>query len=51
MGQCSIAPADRDLRQWHAMRDDNPRPGAILGKALEPLNLGTDAIRVLVTLH
>jgi hypothetical protein len=35
----------------HAMRDDDPRPGTILGKALESLESGTGMIRVLVTLQ
>jgi hypothetical protein len=35
----------------HAMRDDNPKPGTILGKALEPLSSGSGLIRVLVTLQ
>ncbi|MBI3872144.1 MAG: hypothetical protein HY304_03595 [candidate division Zixibacteria bacterium] len=34
-----------------AMRDDSPRPGTILGKALEPLAQGRGLIRVLVTLQ
>lgn len=35
----------------HAMRADDPRPGTILGKALEPLQGGTGLVRVLVTLR
>lgn len=35
----------------HAMRADNPPPGTILGKALEPLDKGTGTILVLVTLQ
>ena len=35
----------------HAMRSDNPRPGTILGKALEPLESGTGLISVLVILR
>ena len=35
----------------HAMRDDDPRNGTIVGKALEPLDSGTGVIRVLVTLQ
>jgi len=35
----------------HAMRDDNPSIGTVLGKALEPLTSGTGIIKVLVTLH
>jgi hypothetical protein len=35
----------------HAMRDENPRAGTILGKALEPLAAGTGVIEVLVTLQ
>ena len=32
----------------HAMRSDDPLPGTIIGKALEPLESGTGMIRVLV---
>jgi len=35
----------------HAMRADDPRPGTILGKALEPLDAGTGLIKVLVMLR
>lgn len=35
----------------HAMRDDNPRPGTIVGKALAALATGTGLIKVLVTLQ
>ena len=35
----------------HAMRADNPPPGTILGKALEPLDKGTGTILVLITLQ
>lgn len=35
----------------HAMRDENPRPGTIIGKALGSHSEGTGVIRVLVTLH
>jgi len=35
----------------HAMRDDNPRVGTVVGKALGSLNSGTGLIKVLVTLH
>jgi hypothetical protein len=35
----------------HAMRDDNPRPGTILGKALGSLGSGTGMIEILVTLQ
>jgi len=35
----------------HAMRSDNPRPGTILGKALESLEAGTGLISVLVILR
>ena len=35
----------------HAMRSDDPTPGTILGKALEPLDVGTGLIRVLVMLR
>jgi hypothetical protein len=34
----------------HAMRAQDPRPGTILGKALEPLGSGTGRIQVLLTL-
>ena len=34
----------------HAMRDAAPRPGTILGKALEPLASGTGLIQIMVTL-
>jgi hypothetical protein len=35
----------------HAMRDDNPAPGTVIGKALEPLDSGTGMIKVLVMLR
>lgn len=35
----------------HAMRAGEPRPGTILGKALEPLDAGTGWIRILVTIR
>ena len=35
----------------HAMRADDPIPGTILGKALEPLDSGTGTVRVLVMLR
>lgn len=35
----------------HAMRSDNPLPGTVIGKALEPLAAGTGLIRVLVMLR
>jgi len=35
----------------HAMRADDPRPGTILGKALEPLDAGTGKVLVLVMLR
>ena len=35
----------------HAMRADDPRPGAILGKALEALDHGAGTIKILVTLR
>ncbi len=35
----------------HAMRDEDPRVGTVLGKALEALDAGTGSIRVLVTLQ
>lgn len=35
----------------HAMRDDDPKNGTIVGKALGSLNSGTGVIEVLVTLQ
>ncbi len=35
----------------HAMRDESPKAGTIVGKALEPLASGTGVIEILVTLH
>lgn len=35
----------------HAMRDENPKVGTVLGKALEPLTSSTGVIKVLVSLH
>ena len=35
----------------HAMRADAPLPGTVLGKALEPLEEGVGAIKVLVMLR
>ncbi|MCI0406482.1 MAG: hypothetical protein L0209_10540 [candidate division Zixibacteria bacterium] len=35
----------------HAMRDENPKVGTVLGKALGTLSSGTGVIKVLVTLH
>jgi hypothetical protein len=35
----------------HAMRAADPRPGTVLGKALEPLDAGTGRIKVLVMLR
>lgn len=35
----------------HAMRDDDPKVGTVLGKALGSLTSGTGMIKVLVTLH
>ncbi len=35
----------------HAMRDQDPRSGTIVGKALGSLDEGTGVIRILVTLH
>ena len=35
----------------HAMRDDNPKVGTVVGKALGSLGAGTGVIKVLVTLH
>ena len=49
-----ITPGDLLVSSYtpgHAMRDDDPRPGTIVGKALETLATGTGVIRILVTLH
>jgi len=49
-----IAPGDllvTSSTPGHAMRANNPPPGTILGKALEPLDAGTGVILVLVTLQ
>jgi hypothetical protein len=35
----------------HAMRADEPRVGGVLGKTLDPIDVGTGLIRVLVTLR
>jgi hypothetical protein len=35
----------------HAMRADSPAPGAVIGKALEPLDAGKGTIAVMVTLQ
>jgi hypothetical protein len=35
----------------HAMRDDDPKQGTVLGKALDSLSSGTGVIKVLVTLQ
>lgn len=35
----------------HAMRDNNPKPGTIVGKALGSLSAGTGVIEILVTLQ
>ena len=35
----------------HAMRDDRPEPGTILGKALGSIDFGTGLIEVLVMLQ
>jgi hypothetical protein len=35
----------------HAMRDQNPGPGTVIGKALEPHQSGRGTIRILVTLQ
>ena len=35
----------------HAMRSDNPLPGTVVGKALQPLGSGKGLIRILVTLR
>lgn len=50
----SIRPGDllvTSATPGHAMRDDDPRVGTVLGKALERLDSGTGTIRVLVTLQ
>jgi hypothetical protein len=50
----SIQPGDllvTSATPGHAMRDEDPDVGTVLGKALEPLAAGTGTIRVLVTLH
>ncbi len=50
----SIQVGDLLTTSWtpgHAMRVDNARTGALLGKALEPLDSGTGMIKVLVTLR
>ncbi len=49
----SISPGDllvTSSTPGHAMRDDDPKVGTILGKALESLSSGTGVIKVLVTL-
>ena len=53
-GYGSILPGDlltTSPTAGHAMRADEPAPGTILGKALEPLDAGTGLIRVLVMLR
>lgn len=35
----------------HAMRDEDPKVGTVVGKALQGLNSGTGMVKVLVTLH
>jgi hypothetical protein len=53
-GYGSIRPGDLLMTsptRGHAMRADDPRPGTVLGKALEPLDTGTGRIRILVTLR
>ncbi len=50
----SIQPGDllvTSSTPGHAMRADNPKPGTILGKALEPLDEGTGIILVLLLLQ
>ena len=39
------------LTPGHAMRAQNPRPGTIIGKALESLGSGTARIKILVMSH
>jgi hypothetical protein len=53
-GYGSIRPGDlltTSPTPGHAMRTDAPVPGAILGKALEPLDVGTGTVRILVMLR
>jgi hypothetical protein len=53
-GYASIEPGDlltTSPTPGHAMRTDDPQPGTILGKALEPLEVGTGLVRILVTLR
>jgi hypothetical protein len=53
-GYGSILPGDlltTSPSPGHAMRTDEPLPGTILGKALEPLDTGTGLIKVLVMLR
>ena len=53
-GYGSIMPGDlltTSPTAGHAMRADDPPPGTILGKALEPLDTGTGLIKVLVMLR
>lgn len=53
-GYGSIRPGDlltTSPTPGHAMRADRPRPGTILGKALDPLDVGTGTIRILVMLR
>lgn len=53
-GYGAIRPGDlltASATPGHAMRADDPLPGTILGKALEPLESGTARIRVLVMLR
>ena len=50
----SIRPGDllvTSSTPGHAMRDDNPTVGSVLGKALEILSGGTGVIKILVTLQ
>ena len=50
----AIMPGDRLVASpnpGHAMRTDSPLPGAIIGKALEPLRAGVGVIPVIVTLQ
>jgi hypothetical protein len=53
-GYGSIRPGDlltTSPTPGRAMRADDPRPGTVIGKALEGLESGTGVIRVLVMLR
>jgi hypothetical protein len=54
VGYGKIRPGDplaRSPTPGHAMRADDPRPGAIIGKTLAPLEAGAGVIEALVTLR